>query len=504
MYILGISPDGEYFKVALIRLKRGKLSIVFLQEFQKDILDLDLLKKKIARESGCKVVEVISALVCDDVLVRHIDLPLKSSSKIFKALPFQMESLLPFGEEAALTIPLIRKEKKGSKVVLYSVMKETLDKHILEMNEMGFDPDIVTCIPMALRRFAAWFVPETTSPLIFHFGWENSHLVYVREGIVKKALTIKMGFKDIIDAIKMHYDRDEIDFQFIKGEIIKNAEADPRNRTLGSCIENFKKQIHRVMEFLIRKEEMPVTQEMLFTGYADVIRLIYPMVMDAPRPILEITPNLLFSRDNLALFAIEIGLGLDGLERDNNSLQFRLSEFTPKKEIGAFKKKSKLVTGLFTLCSALLFFALGLTYVEKQQELKKRFYQVVHLIHGNALDYPSMNQMFIRLDKADEELKKLTKKVQIKESEGIAFREEAKPFALYLDKILQKGDGLIDIQEIAYYNNDRIEMKFTSKQEGGGEAFYEKMSQESPDMNKKTTFKREKDGFQLTLYVEEK
>lgn len=521
MYFLGIGPDGEYFKVALVKLKGRKLSLVLLQEFQKDLLDLDQLKKKIAAETGVAADKIgcISALRPDEVFVRHIDLPFKSNNKIFKALPFQMETLLPFDEASAITVPLIQKEAKGSKITLFSFLKETLQKHVQEIGAFGFDPDVVTCIPMALHRFAKWYAEEAPSPLIFHFGWENSHVVYIQEGVLKKSLTIKIGFKQLIDAVKMQYPSStEIDFQFIKEELVRNAERkNPSDRPLQEIIENFNKQIHRVMEFLSRKEEIALSQGILFTGYADVIKLFIPMIPELDRPQIEIALNLLCPKEKTALFAIEIGLALDALAQDKSSLQFRLGSFIAKKEWDKLQSKVRRTVIASAICSVALFSSLAFTYVKKQESLKQRFNHVASLAGKRASDYPGMQKTVFYLDETDREIKDLSKKVEIQEMEKF-YLQEAPYFAAYLEKILKAGEDLIEIQGLSYMLEDYphignpageyrifVELTFVSKVEEGGEKFMDTILPEIKGLiQEKTIFTREKDGYKLTFYVQEK
>lgn len=496
MYILGISPDGEYLKVALISLKRGKLSIETLEEFQKDLFDSKVLREKIGRD-----VKVSSPLGCDEVFIRHIDLPLKSTKNIFKALPFQMEALLPFPDDTAITLPLIKRVKQGSRVSLYSIVKERMKEHLQEMNGLGFDSDIVSCIPMALHRFASHFTGEPSTHLIFHFRWENSDIVYVQEGAIKKAITLNIGFKHLIDSIELPNSEEvRIDEKFIKGEIAKNPKS--------SFIENFKKQAYRVMEFLSRKEELAPSVGILFTGYADVMKDIFSIWDESARPHLMIKENSQFDGEKLALFAIEIGLGLDGALQDKNSLQFRLGSFTPKRELQGLEKKAKIAVSLFALCSILIFSTVGLFYVQKQHSLSERFYHVAKMTGENGKDYPSMGKLVFNLDESDQAIKQLMKKVQLREKED-EFADEPRPFAEYLDKIVTAGEGEIAIEELSYTRFDArnmlLEVKFTAKEESRGEQLYHKVIKEIEGVVlDKTTFTREKDGYQLTIYVEEK
>ena len=127
MYTLSIHPDGEYFKVALLSQRGRKMKIEFMKDLRKDIADLNQLKKKIDGVTKGKegLLEVISALGPNEVFMRRLELPLKRRRSVLKALPFQLEKVLPFSQEYSTTMPIIKKKNNGSIVELYSFLNES-------------------------------------------------------------------------------------------------------------------------------------------------------------------------------------------------------------------------------------------------------------------------------------------------------------------------------------------------------------------------------------------
>jgi len=519
MYVLGINPDGEYFKTALVKLKKGKLSIIFIQEFKKDSTNLNFLKKKIVKETGYREdnVEVVSALGSEEIFIRHLELPFKNKKSILKALPFQMETLLPFNQEYATTIPLIKKKKKGSEVILYSFLNDSIEKHIETVKTFGFDPDWVTCVPTALLRFAKRFSPDTPSPLIFHFGWERSYIIYVQEGAVRKSLVIKVGFKNFIDAVKkQNSDFAGIDFQFIKDEIKRTLSVNQTNGLLSEIIEDLRRQFHRVMEFISRKEDTTLIDGILFTGYADIIKLIVSSEDGFSMPSIEIIPNLLYKKEKTVLFAIELGLAFDTLEKDASTLQFRVGQFTATKQIEKVKKKTKMAAIFSVFCSFILFSSLTLKVIDKENSNRRRFNQIAAIAGENPTSFPKMQTVVLNLNDREKEIKTLYKKIQQREKGEIYFKDPIF-FHQCLEKILQAGSDLIDITELQYgwekyphIKNPKgnyqilVQVSFVAQNEGNAKLFFDKLMGLVDDVILKgeTTFTSEKNSYQINFSIQ--
>lgn len=420
MHVLSINPDGDYFKVALLSLKKKKIKISLIQEYKKDIVDLSQLKKEILDKTKGALgrLEIVSALSVDDIFIRNVKLPLKKRGAILKALPFQMETLLPFSKEDSTTISTIRKTKEGSSVRLYSYLNESMRSHLQEIKTLGFDPDYVSSVPVALHRFAEKFT-ETLDPFtIIHFGWEKSLVVSIEGGEVFYSVSIDSGFRDFIDAIKVDYPGlEEIDFAFIKREIGKGGVGE--KGALNHVLEALKKGLRRVFEFLARKKGGRNENTILFSGYDEIMQQIVTNMEGFSYKNLPLKPDLEFDKEQITSYAIEIGLALDGLAKDEKKLQLRVGQFTSPALYQQFKKKMRLYIGLSVLCSSIAFFTFSAIFLKRQALARERFNKIVALDGSRISEYKNMQNRLISPVGCKEDVEALLKRFSSKKGEGL-------------------------------------------------------------------------------------
>ena len=257
MYVLGIHPDGDYFKVALLKSSGKKSRIIFLQEFKKDILDLNQLKRRLLKETRYKQenIEIVSALTPEEVFVKNLTFPFTKKSSVLKALPFQMEKILPFSEAQ------IRAKKRESHVTLYTFFNETLQSHLQNIKTLGFDSDSVSTLAKGLLRFKTYFAGEVDVVTLLYFGWERSYLIFVVGDEIKHSLSVEVGFRMLIDAAREDYpSAQDIDFAFLKKEIVKFYNKEGNQANLKEVLLKMQRGFFRAFEYIkMTKEERKFT-----------------------------------------------------------------------------------------------------------------------------------------------------------------------------------------------------------------------------------------------------
>lgn len=420
MHVLSINPDGDYFKVAVLSLQKKMVKINLIKEYKKDIVDLNQLKKEISQKADQLKgeMEVVSALSVDDIFIRNLHIPLKKKRAVLKALPFQMESLLPFSKDHSTTVYFIKKIKEGSLVKLYSYLNESMQVHLQEVKTLGFDPDYVSSVPMALYRFVEMFVGDTTSLTVIHFGWEKSFVVSIEGGEVSYSVSIDCGFKSFVDAIKEDFpDLEEIDFSFIKGEI--ENESSLENEALTEVLKFVQKGLKRVFEFLARKRGRGDENRITFTGYADIMREVVKNIENFSYKEVTPKPHLEFDKEEISSYAIEIGLALDCLEKDEKTLQLRVGKFISVKLFDRLKKKMKLYVGLSFICCFMAFLTVCAVYLKKQALVKDRFKRVVALGDGDMSLYRNMQKFIISPSDCKKDVNALLQKFKEQKGEGL-------------------------------------------------------------------------------------
>lgn len=423
MYVLSIHPDGEYFKVALLSTKNKRVKIEFINDLRKDIVDLNQLKRKIdsvTKQREGKV-DIVSALGPDEVLTRTLQLPLRKKRAIMKALPFQLESILPFAQELSTTLPVITKMQKSSKVKLYSYMNETMDNHIQNIKTFGFTPDWVSTVPAALTRFAQTFSTESNECLIFHFGWARSYLVALSGGEEIFSTTLSIGLKDFIDALKQDFPEvEEVNLDLLESQIEDSAQRDDEHSEMGQVLSEVQKQIYRVIEFVKRVNPEKTTGGVIFTGYTEIVKKITKWMDAFPGEAIELIPHLEYETKEIASYALEIGLALDALERDEKTIQLRVGQFLPQRIYKNVKRKARLFLGMSLLTSSLLCATLLSYFWKVESSHKERFGRVVNLSGADIDLFPFMQKTFVGQDEIRKGICQLVNTFKRVKPEGLA------------------------------------------------------------------------------------
>jgi hypothetical protein len=141
MLYVGLSLEGDVARVAVVKKEKGRCSLVSSET---------LPREEVKNLKG----EICSGMGGSDLFVRSLSLPLKGKAKILKALPFQLESLLPFPEGK----PLVSVQMQEGGVV--TVLATTEERYRAHLKELGVEPSRVSCTPAALLRLAAFLAPE--------------------------------------------------------------------------------------------------------------------------------------------------------------------------------------------------------------------------------------------------------------------------------------------------------------------------------------------------------
>ena len=500
MHVLGLNPDGGYFKVALLAQSKGRVKIHLLQEYRKEGIDLQKLKKEILEEAGLlgAFFSVASMLSPDAVLVRELFLPLKRKGAVLKALPFQLEGMLPPSERKVLTIPFIRREAKGFSILLYNMTEESMERHLEEVSSLGFDSDFVTTTGDALRRFASVFVSGHKSLCVVHFGWENSFVVCIKGDKVVHNVTLNIGFRHLIHAIKLDSSSLEgIDFSLIRREV---EGCDPEG-SVAEVVISVQKQILRVLEFLKRKELMESVEGIVFTGYADIIKLIMEKLDTFTTPIIQPTPHLEYDRYQITSYAVELGIALESLERKKGDTGLRVGRFTPKKVYKEFSKQCRIYLALLFVWGALGFLGSEWFFLKKEKKIHARFNEIVRLGGEKEVMFPI----------TEKEVALLVKKFEGKKLLDALIT--APPVcAFYLDWILERVNGEIPISHIHYalekypsteHPNEkylvRITLSTEEKSKEKVEALFHKIGENSKGLIEEKKLYENKNGFEMDL-----
>jgi hypothetical protein len=166
MRALGLFLEGKRVKIAIVSKVKNQLTVERIGEF--DEIPYDLLQEK--------NLHIVTALSAEDVVRREVTLKVSRHSAVLKALPFQLESLLPFSLEETLVHPFFYPHKDKTDVVAFATTRLALKKHLATFQEKNVDPDQVSCLPIALSRFARLLFQEQS------ISWVHQNTAIALEG----------------------------------------------------------------------------------------------------------------------------------------------------------------------------------------------------------------------------------------------------------------------------------------------------------------------------------
>jgi type IV pilus assembly protein PilM len=367
MHILSLYLDGRHLQAALIHRNKKNTTTKFLRSFLLDhtnVKQLDILQTALADVSA----EIISGLDASQLFIRDIHLKLSSERAILSALPFQIESLLPFAPDQVVLVPIIKKKKTETEISLYATQNTAMMEHLEQMAALGIEPDQVSCAPKAVLRLAEHSVSDCASLFFFHLGLDKSFYAVSIDGQMKISQPFKWGLAHFLEALKRDapdQDASTVDLQNLDRELYPE---------LFSVALQFQRDIDRAFIFLQKKyscSSVFLTGELskYFNSKAFLKQCLgSSFTYVEPRWEGHTTAE-------AETYAVALGLTLDHSARDDTSIQFRQGSFTHSQ---AFKKKFKQL-GVTLLCSlslaGLLWGYQTLYQSKKKTALMQRFKQ---------------------------------------------------------------------------------------------------------------------------------
>ncbi|HXN06866.1 MAG TPA: hypothetical protein VN944_07365 [Nitrospiria bacterium] len=181
MKIIGLELEGNHLRVAELEEQwSGSLRLLYLNELslqEKESVD-PVLAAKIA--SADQIIVNVSG---QKVSSRVVEFPFSDPKKIGKALPFEMEQLLPFEIDAAVldVHPLSSGKEEGKKRLLAAaVLKKDLQEAMAQYSRSGIDPHQVEWEPMALYNFSRGMIFLKKEPvLLLRVGLADSCFCFI-------------------------------------------------------------------------------------------------------------------------------------------------------------------------------------------------------------------------------------------------------------------------------------------------------------------------------------
>ncbi|MBI3236701.1 MAG: hypothetical protein HYZ48_03240 [Chlamydiales bacterium] len=197
-YVLGIYLENKQIQTALLKKEEGVISIEAVKEFPESE---DFVKQLYASlpPASQEGLVISTSLSSEHILFRTLSLPLAERRKALAALPFELETLLPFPlEGSASFVHLNPIGKKAFYASIFATSKAALSQHVDHLKSLHFIPDYVGCDPIALYRLSKHLFPEKTTLNIFHFGKTKSCCILISDDQIVMTKTLHIGYLKLL------------------------------------------------------------------------------------------------------------------------------------------------------------------------------------------------------------------------------------------------------------------------------------------------------------------
>ena len=319
----------------------------------------------------------VTALETSEVLVRKLDVDLIKEKDIDAVLEFQTEPMLPYPMDQGLIDRIIvEKQTEGTILTVIAARKDFISKHIEKWRSIEIEPELVSCVPVALAEFSKYFCSAEVAHLIAHIGEETTTFIIANKGKLISAQSISMGTKGLLEAyaVDLNSEPNKVLNQFNQldfGNI--NQDSNP---SLSTAIEGLRLEITKVSYSLIKKIREFEISDLFITGEGTLLnnlsQFLYKNIkITHLEPVVD--PDFNCSIEDLHRYAIPIGAALMGLPQCTNPINFRQNEYAFPYP---WKRVQKPLIIYFALCIGLAFafYLFGNAYINyKQDEIKQEY-----------------------------------------------------------------------------------------------------------------------------------
>lgn len=382
LHTIGLELDSSILRGAKLSQSRGKPSL-------DSLFDIDIGSQPLSTESVNPLNEhpdshllyskinkhlAVTTLTSDEVLVRTLDLKLKKEADIDSVLSFQAEPLLPYPVENAILDRIITTQtEEGSQLSLLVARKDRIQQHIETWKILNVEPEIISCVPVALAFFSKQFSPSTAPHFVLHLGKTETTCVLVQNGKLLAAQTSHTGLNALTHALTEEVTEgsneqlNSIDFSKI------SQQANP---LLFAAVDGWRLEITRLLYALSKQlKEEPATGALLTGEGAAISNLGETLCQTAQKQILSPieSPQFAAPASDLQRYAIPIGAALSGLPSSKDQVNFRQQELAFPHPWRRLKKPLAIYFGS-CLALALAIYLFGVASAGQKEDTLRQEY----------------------------------------------------------------------------------------------------------------------------------
>lgn len=322
----------------------------------------------------------ITALATSEVLVRSLEINLVKERDVNAVFNFQAEPLLPYSlEEAIIDRVKLSQKDEGTQLTLLAVRKSHLQAHIDQWHLYGVEPEMISCIPLALATFSKYCIATENAHIIIHIGEEATSCVLVKNGKPLASYALPEGINAISKAMALDLNITIAEaYDSLEKQDFRSVTSDKMPK-LTSLLQQMRLAFARIIYALSKQVKEQEISQIIITGPGSSFLYLKELLTEnLPKEVLLPT-NTLFdlSCADFNEYAIPIGLALSSKNEPIKAVNFRKEEFAYPHPWKRIKKPLTMFTVLGGICALLIYF-FGQTWLNYQEDqLRERYGQLI-------------------------------------------------------------------------------------------------------------------------------
>lgn len=337
--------------------------------------------------------KIISGLPAKNLMIRPIDLKVSKDRHTDEIIAFQSEATSYFDPSEVLSVPYYYSKAKGKiEGLLFTAHKPAIRRHLEDLKKFGFDPDLLTAVPLALIRYIRWKFPTIQDAIIIELGSSDWTCISMEKGRLHKSHSIPGGVESLLSALwedrkkilllkELEGFAKQIDLLQLKAHL---------NPHLYAKLSELRMELGKIVFSFCRSGE---TRPLYFTGRIDSFSHLPQFLIENLKDTsceLTLAPTTEHQK-----YAVSIGLGM---EYSDNSLQLQRGEF--------FSKKNWIRSGkyLSILMLTSLFLSTAFIWIAHHSETsrKKQLVESLKIILGDR--DPILRESIFQSENDEEEI----------------------------------------------------------------------------------------------------
>lgn len=436
MKILGLDLDQTKINVTLLNKKKGKINF---EEFRK-FSSIEELDRYISLLSSKKDLYFISSIKTPDLLIKDIKIPFKKNKAVFQALPFQLESSLPYAINDAICQVQSKKTKEATLIKSFVITKKTLIKHLEELSPI--QPHFVSSEPSCLFRVSKYLTNEE-SLLSIHLKERECIFCASLNNEIIAATNICFGYRDFFDKASLDLkNASEEDVKIFLSNLDLTFITQENFPHFYPFVELFKKDCDRAIYFLLNKKGARQIEKIFFSGSFDLLNSFsshVENVLDFPLKVIQ--KDFADKEAAIRAFALSSGACLDILD-EKKGLEFRGKENINNQLLEKLKKKI-LWTSISLVCFCLAVYFCGSYLLFQKEKLLEN--KLVAFSSKYAHQQPTVARKIKSGDLHFFQKLKLAKKTFSINQKTVKFYDEQPLLSLAMHEISSISDLLPDL-----------------------------------------------------------